>query len=55
MYNFYLNKTNNQYQETGIGMTYCQMAKDLTQLKKLPDFEICKNQRLPPYNRHSKT
>ncbi|GBF82783.1 transposase, IS605 OrfB family protein [Aphanothece sacrum FPU1] len=39
MYNFYLNKTNNQYQETGIGMTYCQMAKDLTQLKKLPDFE----------------
>ncbi|GBF85649.1 transposase [Aphanothece sacrum] len=39
VYNFYLNKTNNQYQETGIGMTYCQMAKDLTQLKKLPDFE----------------
>ncbi|MBD2441512.1 RNA-guided endonuclease TnpB family protein [Nostoc sp. FACHB-110] len=37
VWNFYLNKTNTQYQETGKGMTYCQMAKDLTQLKKLPD------------------
>ncbi|MDJ0601410.1 MAG: transposase, partial [Crocosphaera sp.] len=34
VYNYYLNKTNNQYLETGKGMTYCQMAKDLTQLKK---------------------
>ena len=25
--------------ETGFGMTYCQMAKDLTQLKKLSDYE----------------
>ncbi|MFS0517702.1 RNA-guided endonuclease InsQ/TnpB family protein [Nostoc sp. UIC 10607] len=39
IWNFYLNKTNNQYEETGKGMTYCQMAKDLTQLKKLADFE----------------
>ncbi|MGB5768675.1 MAG: RNA-guided endonuclease TnpB family protein [Crocosphaera sp.] len=34
-----MNKTNNQYQETGKGMTYCQMSKDLTQLKKLSDYE----------------
>jgi len=39
VWNYYLNKTNNQYQETGQGMTYCQMAKDLTQLKKLSDYE----------------
>ncbi|MGK7938858.1 MAG: RNA-guided endonuclease InsQ/TnpB family protein [Crocosphaera sp.] len=39
VYNYYLNKTNNQYLETGKGMTYCQMAKDLTQLKKRPDYE----------------
>lgn len=39
VWNFYLNKTNTQYEETGKGMTYCQMAKDLTQLKKLPDYE----------------
>jgi putative transposase len=39
VWNFYLNKTNNQYEETGKGMTYCQMAKDLTQLKKLADYE----------------
>jgi putative transposase len=39
VWNYYLNKTNNQYQETGKGMTYCQMAKDLTQLKKLLDYE----------------
>ncbi len=39
VWNFYLNKTNTQYQETGKGMTYCQMAKDLTQLKKLSDYE----------------
>ncbi len=39
VWNYYLNKTNNQYQETGKGMSYCDMAKDLTQLKKLTDFE----------------
>ncbi|WP_242046361.1 MULTISPECIES: RNA-guided endonuclease InsQ/TnpB family protein [Calothrix] len=39
VWNFYLNKTNIQYEETGKGMTYCQMAKDLTQLKKLADYE----------------
>lgn len=39
VWNYYLNKTNNQYQETGKGMTYCQMSKDLTQLKKLSDYE----------------
>ena len=39
VYNYYLNKTNNQYLETGKGMTYCQMAKDLTQLKKHSDYE----------------
>ncbi len=39
VWNFYLNKTNAQYQETGKGMTYCQMAKDLTQLKKVADYE----------------
>ncbi len=38
VWNYYLNKTNSQYQETGFGMTYCQMAKDLTQLKKLSDY-----------------
>jgi putative transposase len=42
VFNYYLNKTNTQYQETGKGMTYCQMAKDLTQLKKLPDYEWLK-------------
>ncbi|HAC61967.1 MAG TPA: transposase, partial [Cyanothece sp. UBA12306] len=39
VWNYYLNKTNSQYQETGKGMTYCQMAKDLTQLKKNADYE----------------
>ncbi|MGK7885467.1 MAG: RNA-guided endonuclease InsQ/TnpB family protein [Crocosphaera sp.] len=39
VWNYYLNKTNSQYQETGKGMTYCQMAKDLTQLKKLSDYD----------------
>jgi putative transposase len=39
VWNYYLNKTNNQYELTGKGMTYCQMAKDLTQLKKLSDYE----------------
>jgi len=39
VWNFYLNKTNTQYQETGKGLTYCQMAKDLTQLKKVSGYE----------------
>lgn len=39
VYNYYLNKTHNQYLETGKGMTYCQMAKDLTQLKKNSDYQ----------------
>ncbi|WP_170863670.1 helix-turn-helix domain-containing protein, partial [Microcystis aeruginosa] len=39
IWNYYLNKTNNQYLETGKGMTYCDMAKDLTKLKKQLDFE----------------
>ncbi|MGH1393889.1 MAG: RNA-guided endonuclease InsQ/TnpB family protein [Trichormus sp.] len=39
VWNFYLNKTNTQYEETGKGMTYCQMAAYLTQLKKLADYE----------------
>ena len=38
VWNYYLNKTNTQYQETGKGMSYCDMAKDLTQLKKNEDF-----------------
>ena len=38
VWNYYLNKTNTQYQETGKGMSYCDMAKDLTQLKKHENF-----------------
>ena len=38
VFNYYLNKTNTQYLQTGKGMTYCQMAKELTQLKKLSDY-----------------
>ena len=33
--NYYLNKTNTQYQKPGKGLSYCDIAKDLTQLKKL--------------------
>ena len=29
VWNYYLNKTNNQYLETGKGMTYCDMEKTL--------------------------
>ena len=39
VWNYYLNKTSVQYQETGKRLTYCQMALDLTQLKKLSEFE----------------
>lgn len=38
VWNYYLDKTNNQYKETGKGLSYCEMSKDLTQLKKLPDY-----------------
>lgn len=38
VWNYYLEKTNNQYKETEKGLNYCEMAKDLTQLKKLPDY-----------------
>ncbi|MBD2181707.1 RNA-guided endonuclease InsQ/TnpB family protein [Aerosakkonema funiforme] len=38
VWNFYLNKTNTQYQEIGKGLNYCDMAKDLTQLKKHENF-----------------
>ncbi|MUL35857.1 RNA-guided endonuclease InsQ/TnpB family protein [Gloeocapsopsis dulcis] len=39
VWNYYLNKTNTQYQKTGKGLSYCDIAKDLTQLKKLSDYE----------------
>jgi putative transposase len=39
VWNYYLNKTNTQYEETGKGMSYYQMTKDLTQLKKQSDYE----------------
>jgi putative transposase len=39
VWNYYLSKTNTQYQETGKGMSYCDMAKHLTQLKKVSDYE----------------
>ncbi|HBW56357.1 MAG TPA: transposase [Oscillatoriales bacterium UBA8482] len=38
VWNHYLEKTNNQYKQTGKGLSYYDMAKDLTQLKKLPDY-----------------
>lgn len=38
VWNYYLNKTNTQYQDTGRGLSYCDMAKDLTQLKKVDDY-----------------
>jgi transposase len=31
VWNYYLNKTNTQYQETKKGLSYCDMAKDLTE------------------------
>lgn len=39
VWNHYLDQTNTQYQETGKGISYCEMAKDLTQLKKLSGYE----------------
>lgn len=43
VWNYYLNKTNTQHEETGKGLSYCDMAKDLTQLKNLDDFSWLKN------------
>ncbi len=42
VWNYYLEKTNTQYRETGKGLSYCDMAKDLTQLKKQPDYLFLK-------------
>ncbi|MGA9378591.1 MAG: RNA-guided endonuclease TnpB family protein, partial [Phormidium sp.] len=39
VWNYYLNKSITLYQETGKGLSYCNMAKDLTQLKKQKEFE----------------
>ncbi|MCL1470598.1 RNA-guided endonuclease InsQ/TnpB family protein [Argonema antarcticum] len=38
VWNYYLNKTTTQYQETGKRLSYCDMAKNLTQLKKLDEY-----------------
>lgn len=38
VWNYYLEKTNTQYREIGKGLNYNQMSKDLTQLKKQPDY-----------------
>lgn len=43
VWNYYLNKSNFQYKETGKGLSYCDMAKDLTQLKKLEDYSWLKD------------
>ena len=42
VWNHYLNKTNTLYEETGKGLSYCDMAKDLTQLKKLDEYSWLK-------------
>ena len=39
---YYLNKTNTQDQEAEKGLSYCNMAKDLTQLMKHEDFSWLK-------------
>jgi len=38
VWNYYLNKTNTLHEETGKGLSYCDMAKDLTQLKKVEEY-----------------
>ena len=38
VWNYYLEKTNVQYNETGKGLNYNEMAAYLTQLKKQPDY-----------------
>ena len=40
--NYYLDKSNTQYKETGKGMSYGDMAKDLTQLKKQLEYSWLK-------------
>ncbi|MFY7886880.1 MAG: RNA-guided endonuclease InsQ/TnpB family protein [Dolichospermum sp.] len=42
VWNYYLEKTNNQYKESRKGLSYYDMAKDLTQLKKQPDYLFLK-------------
>ncbi|MBD2481020.1 RNA-guided endonuclease TnpB family protein [Planktothrix sp. FACHB-1365] len=42
VWNYYLEKTNTQYKETGKGLSYCDMAKHLTELKKQPDYLFLK-------------
>jgi putative transposase len=42
VWNYYLNKTNALYEETGKGLSYCDMAKDLTQLKKIDEYSWLK-------------
>ncbi len=42
VWNYYLEKTNNQYKETGKGLNYNEMAAHLTQLKKQPDYLFLK-------------
>jgi len=42
VWNYYLHKTEAQYKETGKGLSYCDMAKDLNQLKKAADYSWLK-------------
>ncbi len=42
VWNYYLNKTNALYEETGKGLSYCDMAKNLTQLKKVDEYSWLK-------------
>jgi putative transposase len=42
VWNYYLHKTEAQYKETGKALSYCDMAKDLTQLKKAADYSWLK-------------
>ncbi|EAW36406.1 RNA-guided endonuclease TnpB family protein [Lyngbya sp. PCC 8106] len=42
VWNYYLEKTNSQYKETGKGLNYNEMAAYLTQLKKQPDYLFLK-------------
>jgi putative transposase len=42
VWNYYLNTTNALYEETGKRLSYYDMAKDLTQLKKLDDYSWLK-------------
>jgi putative transposase len=42
VWNYYLSKSNTQYQASGKRLSYCDMAYDLTQLKKHKDFSWLK-------------